>query len=448
MIKSKTSLPFFLWLILVPLSLGIQPANQNIKASENIQIISLIKTPSLADQLRNMGFDLLADWGGKIYIVASAEDLDKLRQSGISYTPETIFSSFAPKTGAFLQGGINGAYHSYKELEADLKSLEQNYPDLAKVYDIGDSLEKRNIYALKISRNAALDEDEAEVLFVGCHHAREWISVEVPYLLGKYLLENYAADADVKRLVDRSEIWIVPLVNPDGLEYTIHVYRYWRKNRRDSGNGHYGIDVNRNYGYKWGFDNEGSSPNLASEIYRGPEPFSEPETKALRDLFLKKNFQAIISYHSFSQVILYPWGYTLEPTDKDVQLKEIAAKMSDLILRVNGRLYEYGQSGKELYLTNGDITDWTFSVSGIPSYTIELPPVDELGGGFFNSEADINSIFQENLPAMLYLIDYSIRHYQPQTDAPSQDWQRASHSTLKNKKKLKEDSAKEISSLP
>jgi len=309
--------------------------------------------------------------------------------------------------------GINGAYHSYLELEADIFALQQRYPDIVKVFDIGDSLEKRNLYAIKISDNVLVEEDEPEVLFLGCHHAREWISVEVPFLMGKYLAEHYASDPAVRRFVDQSEIWIVPLVNPDGLEYTLHGYRLWRKNRRDNGGGDYGVDLNRNYGHKWGIDNLGSSANPASEVYRGSTPFSEPETRAVRDLYLKKNFQALISFHSYSQVILYPWGYTKQPPDGAATLKEIAAEMSARIQAVNGRLYEYGQSGDALYLSNGDVTDWAFAINGIPAYTIELTPIDWASGGFFNRQEDIDPIFEENLPAMAYLIDRAIRDYRP-----------------------------------
>jgi murein tripeptide amidase MpaA len=319
----------------------------------------------------------------------------------------------------FSQGGLNGAYHSYLELQADMLALQQKYPHIVKVFNIGTSVEKRIIYAMKISDNVAVDEDQAEILLLGCHHAREWISVEVPFLIGKYLAENYAVNPDVKRLVDQSQIWIVPLVNPDGLEYTIHVYRYWRKNRRDNGKGDFGVDLNRNYGYKWGVDDAGSDPNPASYVYRGPAPFSEPETQAIRDLFLRKNFRSLISYHSFSQTILYPWGYTDKVApDTEAQMREIAAAMSAKIQSVNGRFYEYGQSGKILYVTNGDVTDWAYALSGIPAYTIELPPIDEIGGGFFNREEDIAPILQENLPAALYLIDRTIQDYRPLTQAP------------------------------
>jgi hypothetical protein len=264
---------------------------------------------------------------------------------------------------------------------------------------------------MKISDNPALDEGEAAVFFLGCHHAREWISVEVPYLFGEYLLEHYGTDPRVRDLVDRSEIWIVPLVNPDGLEYSIHVYRYWRKNRRANPDGSYGVDINRNYGYQWGCDDLGSSPDPASGVYRGPAPFSEPETQAVRNMFLQHGPQALVSFHSYSQVILYPWGYANVPTPADAELRDIARTMSDLMASVRGTVYGFGRAAASLYLTNGDTTDWSFGLAGIPSFTIELPPVDVQDGGFFNAEAEIGGIFLENLPAMLYLAEYAVEHF-------------------------------------
>ena len=175
------------------------------------------------------------------------------------------------------------------------------------------------------------------------------------------------------------------------------------------------MDLNRNYAYKWGYDNEGSSPDPSSEVYRGPASFSEPEIQAVRDLFTQKSFQALVSYHNFSQVILYPWGYTQAASDKDDLLAEIAEEMAALMEPVNGRYYYPDRAGASFYLTNGDTTDWSFGVYGIPSYTVELPPESYLTGEFFNPESDILPIFNENLPAMLYLIDWSIKNYDLQT---------------------------------
>jgi len=303
----------------------------------------------------------------------------------------------------------NGAYHSYAELETDMLALQQKYPAIVKVFVIGSSVEHRNIYAMKVSRNVAVDEDKPEVLFLGGHHAREWISVEVPFLLGKYLAENYAADPSVRRLVDQSEIWVVPLVNPDGLEYSISVDRTWRKNRRDCGQGNYGVDLNRNYGYQWGIDNAGSSPNPASEVYRGAAAFSEQETQAVRDLFLRKKFSGVISFHSASPMILYPWGYTKLSSDKEIELRDLAAELSAKMLPINGRLYEYLQSGSASYVNNGDLMDWTFATAGMPSFTVELPPIDELASGFFNKQEDIDTVFRESLPAIIFFISRSIQ---------------------------------------
>lgn len=378
------------------------------------EIIRIDKNPEVMKELLEMNCDLLMEKDGEIYVVASANDMIALQTKNIPYILESHRFYPAGRDAFGIQSGVTGDFHSYAELEQDLMALADAYPDLAQVIDIGDSLEQRNIYALKISDNVGMTENEASILFLGCHHAREWISIEVPYLLGKHLLENYATDAEVARLVNSAEIWIVPLVNPDGLEYSIHFYRYWRKNMRDNRDGTFGVDLNRNYGYQWGYDNLGSSPNTGAEVYRGEAPFSEPESRAVRDLFEQNDFMAMVSFHSYSQVILYPWGYTEDSSEEDDLLSALGNEMSRLIEPVNGRYYEAAQAGAGFYLTNGDTTDWSFGVYGIPSYTIELPPTSSITGEFFNAESDIQPIFAENLPAALYLIDWCIKEYPAQ----------------------------------
>ncbi len=370
---------------------------------EPVEIVSVAATEGNLRVLAEMRADVLKAAAGRIHIVATAGDLGRLSAQGVPFAVETARFAPARPVATSAAGGVNGEFHSYRELETDLKALESAYPGTVKLFTIGTSLEGRNIYAVKISDAPDRDEREAGVLFLGCHHAREWISVEVPLLLARYLAENAETDAGVRDLVGRSEIWIIPLVNPDGLEYSIDVYRYWRKNRRANADGSFGVDLNRNYGFMWGVDDAGSSPSPLSETYRGPSAFSEPETRAVRDLFLRRDFRAVVSYHSFSQTILYPWGYTDVPTDRNSLLREIGLEMAGLIEAVNGRAYACGQSAASLYLTNGDTTDWTFATSGIPSYTVELPPVDVEHGGFFNAGQEIGGVFRENLPAMLSL---------------------------------------------
>ncbi len=395
--------------LLVPL-MAVALASVPARAASDVsgRIVSIAKRDYEAAGLGRMRLDPLMERGGRVHVIAGPDDIEALAARGIRYVLEP-----ERKPVLSADGGINGAYHSTLEMDTDLRLLERDHPGLARVVEIGGSLEGRRILALKISDNAAENEAEPAVLFLGCHHAREWISVEVPFLFGRYLLENYDLVPEVRDLVDSSEIWIVPIVNPDGLEYSIHVYRYWRKNRRANADGTFGVDINRNYGYRWGYDNEGSSGVPASDLYRGPAPFSEPETAAVRDLFMERDFRAVVSYHSYSQIILYPWGYTTAPAPREAELRTIAETMSGLIAAVDGTVYAAGQASSALYTTNGDTVDWTYSVAGAPSYTIELPPVDVDGGGFFNDESAIATVFAENLPAMLHLTRYAIDHPLP-----------------------------------
>ena len=403
-IKNKFTIYLFGAFLVIPV-LGQQRQER--------EIISIIKSPRSISILKTHAFDPLWEIKGKIYIHASPSELSLFQSLGIAYEIETHNFQKNQKQDLPVhdQGGINGPYHTYQEVEAELSLLEQEYPNLSRIFIFGKSLENRNLYALKISDNVQSDESEAEVLLIGCHHAREWISVEVPLLIAKYLLENYSQDKYLQSLINESEIWIIPLLNPDGLEYSIYYYRYWRKNRRDNGDGTFGVDINRNYNYQWGFDDIGSSSSTVSEVFRGMSPNSEPEVEAVIQLFQQRDFRALISYHSYSQIILYPWGYTYELAADSALLLQLSKNMSSLMESVNGRVYEYGQAGDSLYLTNGDMTDWAYGVYGIPAFTVELPPVDYISGGFFNADEDIDPIFRENLPAALYLIEWAVDSY-------------------------------------
>ncbi len=389
-------------------ALAVQAAP--VPAGRTGQVVSVSERDFAAARLGRLGLDALMEKDGRVYLVVSADECAELARRGVPFADETQRLALAAVERVGAGGGVNGAFHSPYEMETDLRLLEEAHPDLARLSEIGRSLEGRPLYALKISDNATVDEHEPAVLFAGCHHAREWISVEVPFLFGKYLLERYASDATVRALVDASEIWIVPIANPDGLQYTIDVYRYWRKNRRANVDGTYGVDINRNYGYAWGFDDQGSSPHPGSDVYRGTAAFSEPETAAVRDLVQAHDIRAMISFHSFGQDILYAWGFTSEPAPSDAELGAIGRTMAGLIEAVNGTVYVPGQASRALYVTNGDLIDWAYSLAGAPSYTIELPPVDIDHGGFFNDETAIAAVFEENRPAMLYLVRYAIDH--------------------------------------
>jgi len=359
------------------------------------------------------GLDVLGEVDGKLYLLIETGRLPLLKGKEFSVVKEIRTGRLLDDPHLILTDkGPNGRFHTYLELRNDLFRLQEMHPQIARVHDIGDTIEGRDILAIKISDNVEFDEMEAEVLLVGCHHAREWLTLEVPYFIAQYLVEQYDTDPEIKRMVDNSEVWIVPLLNPDGLEYSIHTFRWWRKNRRDNGDGSFGIDLNRNYSYMWGFDDEGSSPNGWSQVFRGKSPFSEPETDALRMLFIQREFQAAISYHTYSELILYPWGYTAEPTLDQELLHYLATTMSDLMRGVNNRYYQPRQSSVGLYTTNGSFIDFAYGCYNIPAFCIEMRPESVLLGGFIISEDEVLNAFWENLPAALFLIDWAIQNYQ------------------------------------
>jgi carboxypeptidase T len=317
----------------------------------------------------------------------------------------SVWVMFAFPVFTQVEADINGAYHNAEETAAMLRELAGRYPDLAQVVSIGYTLEGRELQLLKISDNALAEEAEPNIYIVGGTHAREWISVEVPLLLARQLLENYAGDAAVRRLVDGAQIYIMPLHNPDGLEFSIHTYRWWRKNRRYNGNFSWGVDLNRNWGYQWGYDNVGSSPNPDGEAFRGSGPFSEPETDALRLFMQSHPPTGAIFYHNYGQKILYPWEYTTAPAPDKTEMAAITSEMSRLMANVSGRVYITGSS-EILYTTNGGACDWVYGTFTAPAFTIELPNATYLQGGFFTAESEIQLTFAENLPALLYFIGY------------------------------------------
>jgi hypothetical protein len=179
----------------------------------------------------------------------------------------------------------------------------------------------------------------------------------------------------------------------------------WRKNRRNNGNGSFGVDLNRNYGYKWG--GSGSSGDTWSETYRGPAPFSEPETQAVRDFLQQTTPKALVTYHSYSQLVLYSWGYTYDPAPDATLLHSLAVAMADSIRTIHGKSYS-PQQASNLYLASGDTTDWLYGLFSVPAFTIELRPRSSRPG-FELPESEIQPTFQENLPAALYLIDWAIQ---------------------------------------
>jgi carboxypeptidase T len=309
---------------------------------------------------------------------------------------------------SFATAEAVAGYHSVESLHQELQQLAEARPDIAELKEIGRSIEGRPIHVLRIGERRG--EPTPKLLFMGCHHAREWISVEVAFQLAKDLVSR--ADEDpVAGWLASSEIWVAPMVNPDGHEYSRTEDRLWRKNRRVNPDGSIGVDPNRNYGYMWGILNIPTSSHVPSdETYVGPRAFSEPETRAVRDLTATEHFAGVITYHSYSQLILYPWGYTDKPIpdarDRELMIG-LAAEMQRLIGDVHGVVYT-PQQASELYPTAGDTTDWTYGIYGIPSFTIELRPASHEQGGFILPASQIAPTWEENRPAAFHFIEQLI----------------------------------------
>jgi len=300
-------------------------------------------------------FDVAGAVRGESFdLVASADDLDVLGLLAIRYDVlEVIDTTVAPPS----------EYTEYDEMVPILQGLANTYPNICALYDVGDTWEDREIWALKISDNVATHEaEEKDILVNGNHHAREIMTVEVPLYLAKQLCEKYPADPDVKMIVENVETWIIPMVNPDGHNHVFKVYSMWRKNRRDNGGGIYGVDLNRNYDYHWG--EGGASHNPSSETYCGPSAFSEPECQAIRDLVnnLDYQFAYTLNYHSSGRYMLYPWAYTYgHPPEPDyTYYKNLATYLLETLPG-----WEHGNDWECLgYLASGNALDWDYDGQG------------------------------------------------------------------------------------
>jgi len=357
-------------------------------------------------------------------------------------------------------------YHNYTEIVDTLDYLNAAYPNIADVFSIGKSWQNRDIYCIKLT-NESNTHPKPKVFFVGYHHARELISAELPLYFAVEAATTYGTNDTITHMLNHSEIYIIPALNVDAFEVVkqnewqrknVHPYdedsdslldedppddadgdgyiedlffwngtHYWfiRWEGNDyDGDSLYnedwvgGVDLNRNYGYQWNATCYSGSPYPWAEDYRGPTPFSEPETQALRDLALSHYFKYAISFHSGTEVIGYPWGYTNDPTVDDVIFREIAANLSQLVGA------PYGQNSG-LYTMSGSWDDWMYANRSTFALTCEIytnnsawqyepgPEPDtwwEKGVfQFFNPDpANIETVIQRWLPVFTYTTNRAI----------------------------------------
>lgn len=294
-------------------------------------------------------------------------------------------------------------YHTYDEVLSEFKDLEKNFPDKAQFFLVGPSIENRDLFGIKLSQISSENEQKEKpaIVIMATHHAREHLSTEMPVLFADKFLHDSLTDLNIQKLLEETEIYIIPFVNPDGALYDIQTreYQMWRKNRKKNSNKSYGVDLNRNYSYGWGTG--GSSKNPDSDVYMGSGPFSEAETKAMRDFFLAhKNITIALSFHSFSELILYPWGG--KDTGIGGEDEKIFVQMAQDMAAMNH--YRPMQSS-DLYIASGDTCDWAYGELGVFCFTFELSPATMWAGGFYPGIGLIGKAFDDNYEPMLYLIE-------------------------------------------
>lgn len=323
------------------------------------------------------------------------------------------------KTPTGFTLGSMGGFFTYSEFIGHLNNLKSGYPSLvSKIDTIGYSIENRPILAFKISDNPNTNEPEPQVLYTAIHHAREPAGLSALIFYAYYLVENYATNPEIQYLVNNRELYFIPMVNPDGYVHNQVTNPtgggMWRKNRRNNG-GSYGVDLNRNYGFHWGYDDIGSSPNPSDNTYRGTAPFSEPEIQAVRNFCQAKNIKIALNYHTYGNLLIYPWGYLPSYfTPDSAQFVEYGKLMT----QVNN--YTYGTGDQTVgYVVNGDSDDWMYGDQTTKNKILSLTP--ECGtssDGFWPAMSRIIPICKENIVQNLYAARLSGQHAESKDKSP------------------------------
>ncbi|MCD4696057.1 MAG: zinc carboxypeptidase, partial [Bacteroidales bacterium] len=301
-------------------------------------------------------------------VIVTRSELDEIKRRG-----------FFSEVKAFPDRSnlVDPEYHTYAEVLILMDSLANVFPDITKLDTIGVSHELGlAIPAMKISDNPDVEEDEPAILYDGLHHAREPVSMETCLAIMEYLLTNYDVDTNITNWIDNTEIWIIPILNPDGWKYIVEENLgdpWWRKNQRDNNqNGIFdpdydGVDINRNYDFNWAI---GGSGDPSSWTYRGPAPFSENEAQAKRNLALSQKFVLSISYHSHGEIVIYSWS-DVPPAPDQQLIIHIANSIAAGIPKFSGGgNYEPTPSN----CTNGFSRCWMYAVAGTLEFTVETAP--------------------------------------------------------------------------
>jgi carboxypeptidase T len=316
--------------------------------------------------------------------------------------------------------GSMGGYLHLQEVLDELDSMRLHYPDLISVKSAAgsnNSIEGRPVYYVRISNTPNLLTGKPKVLYNSLTHAREPMGMQQLIFYMWYLLENYDSNDEIKYLVDNLELYFIPVANPDGYEFNHATYPngggQWRKNRRNDGGGNYGVDLNRNYGFKWGYDDIGSSPYPSDETYRGASAFSEPETQVIRDFCTEHTFSLSQNYHTYSNYTLYPWCWQTSFTPDSA----LQVTYASYLTRQNG--YLTGMPGQILYNTNGDALDWQYGDTIMkPRVICFTSEIGTQADGFWPFPNRIIPLSQENMFSNLMIAHFALRYAEAYDQSP------------------------------
>ncbi|XP_040270258.1 carboxypeptidase A1-like, partial [Bufo bufo] len=266
-------------------------------------------------------------------------------------------------------------YHTIEEIYSWIDSLLMEYPKLVSRIDIGQSYEGRPIYALKFSTGG----NKPAIWIDTGIHSREWITQATGVWTAKKIASSYGVDSSLTDILDNLDIILEIVTNPDGYAYTHSTNRMWRKTRSiNAGSTCVGVDPNRNWNA--GFGGTGSSSNPCSETYHGAHPHSEPEVYSVVDFILAHgNVKAMLSIHSYSQMLLFPYGYTNDLAPDHEELTELAKQTANALASLHGTQYTYGTTIATIYRADGTATDWAYNNGIKYSYTFELRDTGRYG---------------------------------------------------------------------
>ncbi len=306
------------------------------------------------------------------------------------------------------------SYPTWAEFQTDLHDIVSNYPTLCIMDTIGWSYEGRPIQVVKLSDNVEIDEDEAEVLYTGLTHAREWPSLVVSMFILDSLTSAYGSDPAVTLQVNSREIYFIPCLNPDGYVYSHDLGIDWRKNRRPFPEyGTVGVDLNRNYagstdGHpegEWGTTIGNITHDPSSSVYCGPSPFSEAETSVERDFIATRDFVAGLTFHTHGEMVIWSWAYGYYSAPNSDYIADLGTGIANLIAQEDYTGTYLPQQSAQLYPTTGDATDWVYGYHHYVDGADFLFYTVEIGQQFQPPTVHLAQIVRENFDGAFYMLE-------------------------------------------